>query len=204
MCIWTALIFRLERKNKMQPIEYQELHPEHFERLLELANQVHGDNYMDLPALKAYWKAGFSSQINASWVALDGDKLVGFRLTLAAGNWQPDQWCSVDLWRLPLSKVCYFKCNTVDADYRAFGIGSKMLSLSVKNAGKQGARGGLAHIWMASPGNSAFRYFSKCGGELISRHPGKWHENVINDGYDCPVCNTGCNCVAAEMLLRFT
>lgn len=187
----------------MKQIDYRELQPEHFERLLRLANTVHGENYMDIQALKAYWQAGFSGQINASWVALDGDKLVGFRLTLAAGNWQPDKWCSPELWRIPATEVCYFKCNTVDADYRAYGIGSNMLKLSVQNAGRQGARGGLAHIWMASPGNSAFKYFSKCGGELVREHPGKWLENVINDGYDCPVCDSGCDCVAAEMLLRF-
>ncbi|WP_088330491.1 GNAT family N-acetyltransferase [Lacimicrobium sp. SS2-24] len=187
----------------MKHIEYQELLPEHFERLLMLANRVHGDNYMDEPTLQAYWQAGFSNKINASWVALDGDKLVGFRLTLAAKNWQADKWCSPQLWLLPEDQVCYFKCNTVDEDYRAYGIGSKMLQLSVENAKKQGARGGLAHIWMASPGNSAYKYFSKCGGELVKEHPGKWLENVINDGYDCPVCDTGCDCVAAEMLLRF-
>lgn len=187
----------------MTDIAYQPLAPVHFERLLQLANHVHGDNYLDQQSLTQYYHAGLKSGINASWVALDGERLVGFRLTLAAGNWQPDKWCSPALWHLPQDQVCYFKCNTVDEQYRAAGIGSTMLKLSVDKARQQGAKGGLAHIWLASPGNSAFLYFSKCGGQLVKEHPGKWQDNCENDGYVCPVCGTRCDCVAAEMLLRF-
>ncbi|GAB3011997.1 GNAT family N-acetyltransferase [Bowmanella dokdonensis] len=187
----------------MSDIQYQQLTPDHFDRLLALANHVHGDNYLDMPSLQKLYNAGLKNDLNASWVALDDDRLVGFRLTLAAGNWQPDKWCSPSLWPVPRQEVCYFKCNTVDASYRAAGIGSKMLKLSVGEAAKQGAKAGLAHIWMASPGNSAFKYFSKCGGKLVKEHPGKWQENCINDGYVCPVCGTECDCVAAEMILQF-
>ena len=187
----------------MSNIKYFPLHEDHYERLLALANGVHGDNYMDLPSLKSYHQAGLVNGINASWVALDGERLVGFRLTWAAGNWQPDKWCSPELWGHSQDQVCYFKCNTVDSTYRAAGIGSQMLKLSIQEAAKQGAKAGLAHIWMQSPGNSAFKYFSKCGGKLVKEHPGKWQENCDNEGYVCPICGTQCDCVAAEMLLTF-
>ncbi|AWL12988.1 hypothetical protein HMF8227_02536 [Saliniradius amylolyticus] len=187
----------------MTKLTYTPLEPKHFNALLALANQVHGDKYMDLGELQEHYQASQKNGINASWVALDGDKLVGFRLTLAAGQWQPDHGCSPELWPLSLDEICYFKCNTVDGDYRGHGIGPAMLTRSVDSARQQGARAGLAHIWMSSPGNSAYKYFSKCGGQLIKEHPGKWHHDCVEYGYVCPVCDDGCQCVAAEMLLRF-
>jgi ribosomal protein S18 acetylase RimI-like enzyme len=187
----------------MQNIQYHPLSPEHFERLLALANYVHGDNYLDLESIQTLYRKSFSSGINASFVALIDDKLIGFRLTIAAQHWKVDQWCTPSMWPFPANQVCYFKCNTVDSEYRQFGVGSTLLRMSIETAKQQGAKAGLAHIWLASPGNSAFRYFSKCGGRLIKEHPGKWRDSSINDGYCCPVCVDVCECVAAEMLLTF-
>lgn len=187
----------------MIQIDYQQLNQQHFDAVIQLGNGVHGDNYLDQPAIQRIYQLGLKDKINASWVAMDQDKLVGFRLTIAAGNWQPDKWCRPELWPTAIDKTCYFKCNTVNPDYQGSGIGSAMLKHSVESARQQGAQAGLAHIWLASPGNSAFKYFSKCGGKLIKEHPGKWLENCIYDGYVCPICGTDCDCVAAEMLLPF-
>ena len=133
-----------------------------------------------------------------------GKELVGFRLTWAAGNWSLDEWCSPQLWGFSPDQVCYFKCNTVSETCRGKGVGSELLRLSIEQAKKQGSKAGLAHIWLASPGNSAYRYFSKCGGQVVKEHPGKWRELSLNDNYECPVCPGICECVAAEMLLRFS
>ncbi|MDC0601956.1 GNAT family N-acetyltransferase [Aliiglaciecola sp.] len=184
-------------------IQYQPLAPIHFERLIKLANQVHGDNYLDSQSMQDLYERSFHLGVNASFVSLIGDKLIGFRLTIAATHWQSDKWCSPEKWSVPEQQVCYFKCNTVDADYRKHGVGSRLLSLSIDQAKAQGARAGLAHIWLASPGNSAFKYFSKCGGKLVAEHPGKWRQLSISEGYCCPVCNDLCECTAAEMLLKF-
>lgn len=129
--------------------------------------------------------------------------LIGFRLTIAADRWVPDKWCSPEQWDLPSSQICYFKCNTVDAEFRGRSIGSTLLKKSIETSVQQGARAGIAHIWKASPNNSAFLYFSACGGKLIKEHPNKWQENSIEDSYDCPICGQLCYCTAAEMLLRF-
>ncbi|WP_460312273.1 GNAT family N-acetyltransferase [Aliiglaciecola aliphaticivorans] len=184
-------------------IQYCSLNPSHFQRVLALGNDVHGDNYLNERDLERLFTQSSQNNINASFVSLKGDKLIGFRLTIAANNWHPDKWCTPQHWNIATKQVCYFKCNTVDSSYRGAGIGSKLLSLSIEKAREQGALAGLAHIWLASPGNSAFRYFSKCGGKLIKRHPGKWHSSYIEDGYICPVCKQNCECVAAEMLLTF-
>lgn len=187
----------------MEKIDYKQLAPAFFDQVIGLGNKVHGDNYLDPESLARIYHKSIVNGINASWVALICDELVGFRLTLAADQWEPDHWCTPDLWNVASKHVCYFKCNTVDERYRSAGIGSRLLSLSINCARQQGSHAGLAHIWLASPGNSAFRYFSKCGGELIKKHPGKWRNLSIDDGYCCPVCPDICECVAAEMIIHF-
>ena len=187
----------------MDQIQYQQLNPDHFDGVLTLGNFVHGDNYLDPTSIKRLYEQSFDQGINASWVALQEDKVVGFRLTIAAPNWQPDKWCSPELWAVDQEKVCYFKCNTVAPAMQGLGIGSSLLRKSIELAKVQGAKAGLAHIWLASPGNSAFKYFSKNGGELIKKHPDKWRYPSIHEGYDCPVCEGYCECEGAEMLLKF-
>lgn len=187
----------------MQQICYQLFQPEHFSQVIELGNKVHGDKYLDVPELESLYQKSFQNSINASVVALKGDTLVGFRLTMAPTQWLPDKWCSPTKWQVPIEKVSYFKCNTVDTALQGQGIGPQMLKRSIKQSCLQGAEAGLAHIWLASPNNSAFRYFKKCGGELIKEHINKWQSLSIENNYDCPVCGSLCTCTAAEMLLKY-
>lgn len=213
-------------------IKYVPLAPQHFAAIVDLGNDVHGENYLSLKAVKELFRQSWSNNVNASWVAIDTHSklqtriesktprahsetpnkrriledglLVGFRLTISANNWQVDEWCTPEKWSYVNDDICYFKCNTVDARYRGYGIGSTLLAKSVECCQQQGAKAGLAHIWLASPGNSAYRYFSACGGRLIKKHPNKWQSASIEDAYDCPVCHDVCSCVAAEMLLEFS
>jgi len=187
-------------------ISYKSLTTTDFEQLVALANHVHGAGYLTIEKLKTWYEKGLTEQnkqyINASFVAYDHNKLVGFRITFAVGQWQVDQWSTPQLWRVKHDEVCYFKCNTVDENYRGYGIGSKMLSLSINAAKAQGAKAGVSHLWKQSPGNSAVKYFTKCGGELVKSHPGKWNEESKN-GYDCVFCGFDCQCEAAEMIIYF-
>lgn len=184
-------------------ITYKAYEPNDIPAVIALGNTVHGDNYLDPEKAQYLYESGFKDNINASLVAYDGDKLVGFRLTQGAEQWHIDEWCSPDLWGWSEEQVCYFKCNTVDATYRGYGIGSELLKRSIEQAKKQGAKAGLAHIWLASPGNSAFKYFKKCGGELVKEHPNRWQSWFESDGYICPVCGEHCTCTAAEMIIHF-
>jgi len=186
-------------------IRYQPLSPNDFEQLITLANTVHGDGYLNRTSLQIWYEKGLTTtpaEINASYVAYHQDKLVGFRVTFAIGNWKLDQWLTPDLWRVESDKVCYFKCNTVDEQYRGLGIGSKMLKLSINAAKQQGALAGVSHLWKQSPNNSAISYFTKCGGKLVKLHPDKWHEES-KKGYDCILCGLDCHCEAAEMIIYF-
>jgi GNAT superfamily N-acetyltransferase len=179
------------------------LEPKHFADVIALGNAVHGDNYLSLETLSHMHKIGFSKGINACFVAYADDKLVGFRITYAAGNWPTEKWCTPELWGHAIENVCYFKCNTVDESCRGQGIGKKLLARSIEMTKQQGATAGLAHIWMQSPGNSAFRYMTGAGGKLIKTHSDRWVETSLNDGYHCVICDGICHCDAAEMILEF-
>ncbi|WP_286265138.1 GNAT family N-acetyltransferase [Thalassotalea atypica] len=183
-------------------ITYQAMSPADLEQIIRLGNHVHGDGYLTQENAKAWFEKGLSGNINAGFVAYDDKKLVGFRLTYATNNWHIDQWCSPELWQASQERVCYFKCNTVDEQYRGYGIGSELLRLSIEAAQQQGAVAGVSHLWKQSPGNSAVKYFTKCGGQLVKLHPDKWREDALN-GYDCILCGNDCHCEAAEMIIYF-
>lgn len=175
----------------------------HFKDVIVLGNLVHGDNYLCDEFIAAIYQLGLKDGLNASLVAYDADKLVGFRLTYACGAWPIDEWCTADDWPHDTDKVCYFKCNTVDESYRGQGIGGILLTRSIEVAKQQGATAGVAHIWMQSPGNSAFRYMTKAGGKVVKIHPDRWLGISLNEGYRCVICKTACHCEAAEMIVDF-
>ncbi|MCH8538422.1 MAG: GNAT family N-acetyltransferase [Alkalimonas sp.] len=171
--------------------------------LLELATVVHGEGYLDLLRLQQYIELGCADGLNASFVAYQQARLVGYRLSFSAGCWQPDSWCSPRLWPVAAEDMAYFKSVAVEPDCQGQGIGSALLKASVAVLQQQGAKAGLAHLWQQSPGNSAVRYFTKAGGQLIAEHPDKWLALSLNQSYFCPVCQGECHCSAAEMVLVF-
>jgi ribosomal protein S18 acetylase RimI-like enzyme len=196
----------------MPNISYEKLTPKYFKQVIQLGNQVHGAGYLNDENMIEWATRGISNNENCSYVALLSlpsnssveikKQLVGFRLTYTADNWQADEWCSPNLWQVPQDKCCYFKCNTVDENYRGLGIGKTLLQLSIETAKKQGAAAGVSHLWKESPNNSAVTYFARCGGELINYHPGKWNEDS-QQGYNCILCGYDCHCEAAEMIIYF-
>jgi len=195
----------MTQKLKLAPLE-----PKYFERTIKLGNDVHGDDYLNDGILQAIHKKSIKDGHNCSFVMLDTakelseEKVVGFRLTYAPGNWSVDKWCSPDLWILPIEQLCYFKSSTVDSNYLRKGIAKKMLAASIVIAKQLGAKGGICHTWMQSPGNAAYEYFVRCGGTLLKIHPNRWLEDSYA-GYKCVVCGADvyCHCDAGEMILRF-
>jgi ribosomal protein S18 acetylase RimI-like enzyme len=186
---------------------YREMLPEDFSSIIALGTAVHGAGYIDDSNIITWYQKGLfktndGTEINANFVAYLNEKLIGFRLTYATNQWEIDSWCSPKLWQQPTDKVCYFKCNTVDENYRGYGVGSQLLKLSTQAAIKQGATAGVSHLWKESPGNSAVKYFTKCGGVLVKEHPERWNE-LSKQGYECPACENECHCVAAEMIIDF-
>jgi len=186
----------------MENITYTELTAKYFTQVITLANKVHGVGYLDATSLTEWVSRGIDQNINTSVVALLNEQVIGFRITYAAKQWDIDKWCTPKKWQVAEHQCCYFKCNTVDENYRGFGVGKKLLQLAITAAKKQGAQAGIAHLWKQSPNNSAVAYFTRCGGQLVKSHPDKWNE-FSKSGYHCIICGDDCHCEAAEMIIRF-
>ncbi|SES96022.1 GNAT family N-acetyltransferase [Thalassotalea agarivorans] len=183
-------------------IEYRQMEPEDFERVIALGNFVHGDGYLTKENLASWYTKGIKNDINANFVAYDQDKLVGFRITYANEQWHIDNWNTPDLWQVEPQHVAYFKCATVDSSYRGYGLGKSLLNASIDQLKLQGAQAGVAHLWKQSPNNSAVAYFERCGGKHVKSHPDKWREDALA-GYECILCGFDCHCEAAEMIIYF-
>ena len=172
--------------------------------VVQLANAIHGDNYLDVDSLKQMHKQGIKANTDACFVALDdNEQIVGYRISFAAGQWIQDEWCSVELWPFAADDMAYFKSVGVLSEMRGKGIASALLQHSIEALKQQGAKAGLAHIWRESPGNAAERYFSYAGAKLIKVHPDRWRHLSETIGYCCPRCGELCRCSAAEMILVF-
>jgi GNAT superfamily N-acetyltransferase len=180
----------------------RELIPADFPAVLSLGEVVHGSGYMDIKELDGIYHQGIKTGINASFVAIEGEQLIGFRLTCAPGQWQQDQWCTVDSWGFDFAQVCYFKSNTIAESARGRGLGGQLLTASTGAVIAQGAKAGVSHLWQQSPNNAAVRYFTKAGGKLIKHHPQRWHQRYTGQ-YKCVLCGDDCHCVACEMLMTF-
>lgn len=171
--------------------------------VITLANEVHGANYLNEDSLAALLAGGTVGDVALNWLAERDGELLGVRLTLAPGNWPIDDACTPEEWPKPAEKMCYFKCAAVADKARGLGIGKTLLQRSIEGAKQLGCEAGLAHIWMQSPNNSAYEYFSRCGGVLITKHPERWLQASLEDGYYCPICDGDCYCDAGEMVLVF-
>jgi len=180
------------------------LREDDFEKVVSLTHDVFDKNYTTLNKVEEVYRKGCSKGINASLVAYDGTRedgrLVGLRLTYAPGNWEIDQWCSPELWRVPPDKVCYFKTNCIHPDYSGKGLGGTLIKKAIEAVKQQGAEAGIAHIWMNSPHNSAQRYFTKAGGELVKIWQDKWLEELPTS---TPGRYTLADVIAAEMIIYF-
>lgn len=171
--------------------------------VIDLANEVHGDNYLNPESLNALLRGGTVGDVQLNWLAERDGEVLGVRLTLAPGQWPVDAACTPTKWPVAAEQMCYFKCAAVSERARGLGIGKQLLQCSIDAAQQLGCKAGLAHIWLQSPGNSAYEYFSRCGGALITTHPDRWLQASLEDGYYCPVCDGTCRCEAGEMVLVF-
>ncbi|WP_259649555.1 GNAT family N-acetyltransferase [Shewanella sp. MBTL60-007] len=175
----------------------------HFDAVIALGNQVHGDGYLDEKSLAHIVNLGHKNGINSCFVAIDKQHLLGFRLCYAPGQWTVDKWCSPNRWGIEAERVGYFKCNTVAEEARGKGLGGRLLQASISALTQQGASAGVSHLWQQSPNNAAVKYFTKAGGKLIKEHPNRWSDTDEHPDYVCILCGSNCHCVACEMLLKF-
>lgn len=178
-----------------------------FDAIIALGNQVHGDGYLDHKSMQTILSRSQYKGLNCSFAMYDNHLepglLIGFRLTYAPGQWQLDKWCTPNKWPVAKDAVAYFKCNTIHPQYQGKGLGGQLLRASIDTLKKMGAKAGLSHIWMQSPGNASYKYFTKAGGKLIKTHPRRWHADETIPDYVCVICGKDCYCDASEMILEF-
>ena len=134
---------------------------EDFAAVIELGNKVHGDGYLDETSISKILDQSTVGSLNASYVMSHDQTLLGFRLSYAPNKWPLDKWCTSDKWPVNKEHVAYFKCNTIHPDYQGKGLGGQLLQTSITTLKEMGAKAGLSHIWMQSPGNASFKYFTK-------------------------------------------
>ncbi|NVK23497.1 MAG: GNAT family N-acetyltransferase [Gammaproteobacteria bacterium] len=186
-----------------ESFKIKHLEPTEYQAVCTLGNWVHGEGYLSKQTLHEMHKKSLYKDLNASYVMYDGDVLIGFRISYAPGCWPLDKWCTPNLWGVDQSEVAYFKCNTIHPDYQGRGLGGQLLKQSITTLKSMGAKAGLSHIWMQSPGNASFKYFTKAGGKLIKTHARRWYHDDSLPDYICILCGEDCYCDASEMLLQF-
>ena len=187
------------------------LREEDFEGIIELGNKIFGDNYLTHEGMTDILKKSVKDGKNCSFAMSlnEGDgkeRLIGFRLTYAPGNWidsyDPNLELNPDMWGFDPEKVAYMKSNCLDKEFRGKGFGRMLLDHAVGETRRMGAEAAVAHIWMNSPGNSAYNYFSRAGGTMVKLYPAYWAEYHMEDK-PCIHCGFPCGCPAAEMILDF-
>ena len=162
-----------------------------------------GKDYYSYSELQDAFKKGNQGALNASFIALSGDDVVGVRLTYAPGTWIESsteifkKGLSTKEWKVPSPKMGYFKSLFVHGDFQGKGIGKVLSNKALSILKEMGAEAVLCHSWMESPENSSQRYLLKMGFQKIKEHPKFWYEI----DYFCPRCGPSrCVCTAGEMI----
>lgn len=188
------------------------LQEDDFESVMELGNRIFGDNYLTQGDLKDILKKSVKDGKNCSFTLTlnegNGDlRLIGFRLTYAPGQWvdsyDPNLELSPDMWGFDPEKVAYMKSNALDEEFRGSGFGRMLLDHAVATTRRMGAEAAVAHIWMNSPGNSAYNYFTRAGGKVVKIYPSYWAEYHMEDK-PCIHCGFPCECPGAEMIIDYS
>jgi ribosomal protein S18 acetylase RimI-like enzyme len=188
------------------------LREEDFEGIIKLANKIFGDNYLTHEDMHSILKKSKKGDRNCSFTMTlnEGDgieRLIGFRLTYAPGQWidsyDPKLELNPEMWGFDPEKVAYMKSNALDEEFRGSGFGRMLLDRGIAETKRMGADAAVAHIWMNSPGNSAYNYFTRAGGRLIKTYPSYWTDYHTED-MPCIHCGFPCECPAAEMIIDYS
>ena len=184
----------------MNSIRYVPFSLELFEPIIELIDQESGKGFYTFEDLERYLLLSTVGEHCTSFVALDGQRVVGLRLTLAQSSWRNEylEKLSQKKWPKPFTKTAYFKSNFISASYRGKGIGTALSRFSLDVLKTLGYEAVLCHSWVESPGNSSQKYLKKLGFMPVAIHEKFWFEV----DYECVRCHPEkCVCCATEMLL---
>lgn len=182
-----------------------------FENIIKLGNSIFGDNHLTQDNLKSILKKSTKDNKNCSFILTlnEGDgieRFIGFRLTYAPGQWidsyDSNLELSLDKWGFDSEKTAYMKINALDEQFRGLGFGRMLLDRAIAETRRMGAEAAVAHIWMNSPNNSAYNYFSRAGGRVVKLYPSYFTYHAKDN--PCIRCGFPCECLAAEMIIDYS
>lgn len=76
----------------MSDIIYREITAADMAAVIDLANEVHGDNYLNEDSFQQYLIAGTVGDVQLNWIALRSRDPLGVRITTAPGQWPIDDF----------------------------------------------------------------------------------------------------------------
>jgi ribosomal protein S18 acetylase RimI-like enzyme len=170
------------------------------QKIVDFADQWIAENYYKKSQLRALLMKGVREDVNASFVALDKNKIIGFGLAFAPSEWitQDDEFnLSSHLWNVPSDDVAYLKNLVVDKNYQGLGIGRAILDKTTQAVKDMGAKAIVCHSWVESPKNTSRKYFDKMNFKPVNLHDNFWY---FKDYICAKYSPRKCDCSACEMI----
>lgn len=183
-------------------IEYRNISPKDLDKILRFTDRWIGKGYFQKDELRVTLLKGIKDDLNANFIAVIDDKIIGVRICFAPGEWiniKDLRGLSPGSWGVDMDKIAYFKSLFIHDKYQGKGIGSKLSRLAIEKLKQMGAEAILAHAWQESPEDSSRKYMSKMGFRQVADHRKFWY--LVD--YECTRCGADerCICTASEMVL---
>jgi predicted N-acetyltransferase YhbS len=170
------------------------------EAVKKFADLSIGENYYSLEELNDILARSEKNKIMCSFVLVENNQVVGFRLSYPPGNWNKGkgQKLRADLWKIPIEEVGYFQSMFLSDHLQGQGWGPKLSEAAISALKEAGAKAIVTHSWVESPHGSSGKYLRKIGFQSVALHQEYWKEI----DYVCSRDGTPCLCTAEEMILR--
>jgi len=140
--------------------------------------QIHDARKIVDDAFAAGYFTNHLNEINCAWVALDGDKVVGWAAV-----------CIDDFYPL----TCVLRCIVVHPDYRGKGIGKRLTEERLKYLTKQGCSIVFSYAWIRPNGDCmSCKNLENFGFRLVEQ----LHDYYSETRSVCKYCSGNCNCIA--------
>lgn len=158
-----------------------------------------GTDYYSLSELEDNFKRAEKNGVMCSFVLVDGDEILGLRLSYPPGQWLKGKGSKLrsDLWKVSIEDAGYFQSLFISEKLRGQGWGPKLSQAAIANLRRVGAKAIVTHSWVQSPNDSSGRYLRQLGFASVAMHKEYWKDV----DYICTYDGKPCLCTAEEMIL---
>jgi len=142
--------------------------------------------------------------LGASVAAVQGNHIIGVRLTYGSGEWFSSfssETLFIEKLGIPIEKIAYFKTIFVFPAWTGKGLGGRLSQKSLELLKQEGCAGVICHsVTNFSQNNSSQKYLAKLGFKSLGVHEKFWKDI---SGLYCNLCSSEpCLCDAEEMYLN--